>query len=58
MKSETTEAAADIAELMAAWNKIRELAATLFPHLTEEDRFQLASKEMRRALGMEKESRS
>ena len=44
--------AQDIAEMMAAWNKIMTAARAQFPNATDEELFQIASAAMRHALGM------
>ena len=42
--------AADIAELMAAWNKIEAAAKAQFPNATAEEVFQIASGAMSHAI--------
>ena len=48
----TTTFAQDIAEMMAAWNKIMTAARAQFPNATEEELFQIAHAAMKHALGM------
>lgn len=47
-----TQAAQDIAELMAAWNTITARARIEFPNASEEELFQIASGAMRHALSV------
>lgn len=50
--NQTTTAAQDIAELMAAWNKIMTAARQQFPGASEEKLYQIAKNAMNSALGL------
>lgn len=55
MKSETkkpTTFAQDLAEMMAAWDKIMTAARAQFPNASEDELFKIASGAMRHALGL------
>lgn len=47
-----TTSAADLAEMMAAWNKIESAAKAQFPHATPEEVYEITKGAMNHSLGI------